>query len=126
MSRNDYAFPFRIDSVSQQAALTNYETHVDQMIRQVLLTSPGERVDLPDFGCGLRRVLFSPNSDAMAATTQVLVLQALNKWLAGKIQVQKVTVVPPSTAPDPAQLLIQIEYLLLETQTTKTMLLPVI
>jgi phage baseplate assembly protein W len=126
MNRNDYAFPFRIDSVSQQAALTNYETHVDQMIRQVLLTSPGERVDLPDFGCGLRRVLFSPNSDAMAATTQVLVLQALNKWLAGQIQVQKVTVVPPSTAPDPAQLLIQIDYLLLETQTTKTMLLPVI
>jgi len=126
MSRQDYAFPFRIDSVSQQAALTNYETHVDQMIRQVLLTSPGERVDLPDFGCGLRRVLFSPNSDAMAATTQVLVLQALNKWLAGQIQVQKVTVVPPSTAPDPAQLLIQIDYLLLETQTTKTMLLPVI
>jgi len=96
------------------------------MIRQVLLTSPGARVDLPDFGCGLRRVLFSPNSDAMAATTQVLVLQALNKWLAGQIQVQKVTVVPPSTAPDPAQLLIQIDYLLLETQTTKTMLLPVI
>ena len=126
MSRQDYAFPFRIDSVSQQAALTNYETHVDQMIRQVLLTSPGERVDLPDFGCGLRRVLFSPNSDAMAATTQVLVLQALNKWLAGQIQVQQVTVVPPSTAPDPAQLLIQIDYLLLETQTTKTMLLPVI
>jgi len=126
MSRQDYAFPFRIDSVSQQAALTNYETHVDQMIRQVLLTSPGERVDLPDFGCGLRRILFSPNSDAMAATTQVLVLQALNKWLAGQIQVQKVTVVPPSTAPDPAQLLIQIDYLLLETQTTKTMLLPVI
>ncbi|HXR34871.1 MAG TPA: GPW/gp25 family protein [Candidatus Binataceae bacterium] len=126
MNRNDYAFPFRIDSVSQQAALTNYETHVDQMIRQVLLTSPGERVDLPDFGCGLRRILFSPNSDAMAATTQVLVLQALNKWLAGQIQVQKVTVVPPSTAPDPAQLLIQIDYLLLETQTTKTMLLPVI
>ena len=126
MNRQDYAFPFRIDSVSQQAALTTYETHVDQMIRQVLLTSPGERVDLPDFGCGLRRLVFSPNSDAMAATTQVLVLQALNKWLAGQIQVQQVTVVPPSAAPDPAQLLIQIDYLLLETQTTKTMLLPVI
>ncbi len=126
MPRQDYAFPFRIDAVSQQAALTSYENHVEQMIRQVLLTSPGERADLPGFGCGLRRLLFSPNSDAMAATTQVMVLQALNKWLAGQIQVQQVKVVPPSTAPDPAQLLIQIDYVLIETQTSKTMLLPVV
>ena len=126
MNRQDYQFPFRIDPVSQQAAVTTYESHVEQMIRQVLLTNPGERVDLPDFGCGLRRILFSPNSDPLAATTQILVLQALNKWLAGQIQVSQVTVVPPSTSPDPAQVLIQIDYVLLETQTSKTMLLPVI
>jgi phage baseplate assembly protein W len=126
MSRHDYAFPFRIDPVSHQAARTGYESHVEQMIREVLLTSPGERADLPEFGCGLRRLLFAPNSDAMAATTQIMVLQALNKWLAGQIQVKQVTVVPPSTAPDPAQLLVRIDYVLIETQTDKTMLLPVI
>jgi phage baseplate assembly protein W len=126
MNRHDYAYPFRIDPVSHQAARTSYETHVEQMIRQVLLTSPGERVDLPDFGCGIRRLLFAPNSDAMAATTQILILQALNKWLSGQIQVKQVTVVPPSTAPDPAQLLVRIDYVLIETQTDKSMLLPVI
>ena len=126
MNRQDYAFPFRIDAVSQQAALTTYQAHVEQMIRQVLLTDPGERADLPDFGCGLRRLLFSPNSDAMAATTKVLVLQALNKWLSGQIQVQQVTVVAPSAAPDPAQILIQIDYVLIETQTAASIQLPVI
>jgi uncharacterized protein len=126
MERHDYAYPFRIDPVSHQAARTNYATHVEQMIRQVLLTSPGERADLPEFGCGIRRLLFAPNSDATAATTQVMVLQALNKWLAGQIQVKQVTVVPPSTAPDPAQLLIRIDYVLIETQTDQSMLLPVI
>jgi Bacteriophage baseplate protein W len=126
MNRHDYAYPFRIDPVSHQAARSSYEAHVDQMIRQVLLTSPGERVDLPDFGCGIRRLLFAPNSDAMAASVQILVLQALNKWLSAHIQVKQVTVVPPSTAPDPAQLLIRIDYLLIETQTDKSMLLPVI
>jgi len=40
MNRHDYAFPFRIDPVSRQAAQTNYAAHVEQMIRQVLLTSP--------------------------------------------------------------------------------------
>jgi phage baseplate assembly protein W len=116
MDRHDYAFPFRIDPTSRQAAQTNYATHVDQMIRQVLLTAPGERADLPDFGCGLRQLLFAPHSQALDATTQILVQQALNRWLAGQIQVQKVEVVPPGTGDD-AQLVIQIEYVLIETQS---------
>ena len=53
--RRDYAYPLRIDGGSQQAAQAPYAAHVEQMIEQVLLTSPGERVDLPQFGCGLRR-----------------------------------------------------------------------
>ena len=53
--RRDYAFPFRIDGGSQQTAQSPYAAHVEQMIRQLLLTTPGERVDLPQFGCGLRR-----------------------------------------------------------------------
>ena len=119
MQRHDYAFPFRIDASSRQAAQTTYEAHVDQMIRQVLLTSPGERADLPEFGCGLRQLIFAPHSDALDATTQIIVLQALNKWLADQITVQKVRVVPPDETGDEAQLLVQIEYLLKETQTSK-------
>src|SRR6266849_4252752 len=119
MNRQDYAFPFRIDSVSQQAALTTYETHVEQMIRQVLLTSPGERIDLPEFGCGLRQLLFAPNSEALAATTQLQVLQALDRWLAGQIEVKKVEVTSEPDAPEGSQLLVRIEYVLIETRTDK-------
>ncbi len=121
MQRHDYAFPFRIDPASHQAAQTTYEAHVDQMIRQVLLTSPGERADLPEFGCGLRQLIFAPHSDALDATTQIVVLQALNKWLSAQIQVQKVRVVPPEETGDEAQLLVQIEYILKETQTSKNL-----
>ena len=65
------AFPFRIDAGFGQAAQAAYAAHVDQMIRQVLLTAPGERVDLPEFGCGLRRLLFAPHvRRAACATTQ--------------------------------------------------------
>src|SRR5712692_1345277 len=118
MNRHDYAYPFRIDFVSNQAAQTPYEAHVEQMIRQVLLTSPGERADLPEFGCGLRQLIFAPHSDALNATTQLLVQQALNRWLAGQIQVNRVTVTPGSGFDD-AQLLIQIEYVLIETLANK-------
>jgi phage baseplate assembly protein W len=119
MDRHDYAFPFRIDPTSSQAArATDYATHVEQMIRQVLLTAPGERADLPDFGCGLRQLIFAPHSEALDATTQILVQQALNRWLAGQIQVQKVEVAPPGSGDD-SQLVIQIDYVLIETQSNK-------
>jgi phage baseplate assembly protein W len=122
MARHDYAFPFRIDPASGQAARTSYEAHVDQMIRQVLLTDPGERADLPDFGCGLRQLIFAPNYDALASSTQLLVLQSLNKWLGNQIQLQNVTV----TRPDPAQILVEIDYVLIETQAQQSISVKVV
>src|SRR5438128_499493 len=121
MNRHDYAYPFRIDFASNQAAQTPYEAHVEQMIRQVLLTSPGERADLPEFGCGLRQLLFAPLSDALTATTQMLVQSALNRWLAGQIEVKGVQVTPPEESPDPGELLIRIEYVLIETLSDKAL-----
>src|ERR1035438_3502549 len=118
MDRTDYAFPFRIDAASGQAAQTTYEAHVDQMIRQVLLTAPGERADLPDFGCGLRQLVFAPNSEALDATTQILVKKALSRWLANQIKVLRVQVGAP-VAGQEEQLQIQIDYTLIETQSQK-------
>ncbi len=116
MPRRDYAFPFRIDPVSGQAAQAGYAKHVDDMIRQVLLTTPGERADLPEFGCGLRQLLFAPNSDALQATTRLIVRQSLERWLAGQIQVQDVTV---SSGPggDASEILVQVSYVQIETQS---------
>ncbi len=117
MTRHDHAFPFRIDPASLQAARTGYNAHVEQMIRQVLLTSPGERIDLPEFGCGLRSLIFAGHSAPLDSATNLLVSQALSQWLAGVIQVQKVEVVPLDQLDDPAQLRIEIQYTLLATQT---------
>ena len=116
MNRHDYAFPFRIDPASGQAAQTDYATHVDHMIRQILLTAAGERADLPQFGCGLRQLLFAPHSSALEATTQILVQQALTRWLGDQVAVQKVTVNPPATGEE-EQVLVEIDYTLIETLT---------
>ena len=62
------------------------------MIKQVLFTNPGERVNRPDFGCGIRRMVFAPNSDTSASLAQVTVFQALDKWLGNLIQVSRVEV----------------------------------
>ncbi len=81
-------YPFAIDrGLGTLLEETDYSRHVEQMIRQVLLTSPGERINRPDFGCGLRRMVFAPNSVVSANLAQVLVLQALEKWLGDLISV---------------------------------------
>jgi phage baseplate assembly protein W len=116
MVRQDYAFPFHIDPGSGQAAQSPYGNHVDQMIRQVLLTSPGERADLPEFGCGLRQLLFEPNSDALKATTQLIVRRSLDRWLGGQIQVHDVQVSNGDGGND-SEILVQITYVLVETQS---------
>jgi len=118
MPRHDYAYPFRIDPLSGQGAQSPYGTHVDQMIRQILLTSPGERVDLPEFGCGLRQLLFAPNSDGLEATTKLLVLRSLNQWLANQITVKNV-IVTPGPGGDYSRILVRVEYVLIETQTNQ-------
>jgi phage baseplate assembly protein W len=114
MERHDYAYPFRIDGDSRRAQQSPYATHVRQMIRQVLLTSPGERVDLPEFGCGLRQLIFAPHSEALEASVKILILQSLNKWLGSQISVKDVRV---GGDPDAGELRIDIDYLLVETQS---------
>ena len=116
--RHDYAYPFRIDAGSRQAARAGYEDHVLQMVKQVLLTSPGERADLPEFGCGLRALIFAGNSDALSATAQILVLQALTRWLADHLTVIAVEVLPPSTRADDSALIVRVEYQLIRTRAT--------
>jgi phage baseplate assembly protein W len=121
MIRNDFAFPFRVDAASGQAAQTSYQDHVDQMIRQVLLTDPGERVCLPTFGAGLRRLLFAPLTAQLQASTQMAVTQALNTWLSDQITVQKVTVDTPVNSPGlpDGTILITVGYVLIETQSVR-------
>ena len=121
ITRQDYAFPFRIDPASQQTAQASYATHVDQMVRQLLLTTPGERVALPQFGCGLRSLVFAPNNDALLATVKLRVNQGLNQWLAGVVSVVDVVLAQDTggSAPEPGTLQVTVTYTLVETQTSQ-------
>jgi phage baseplate assembly protein W len=84
-------YPFHFDDTGRSAT-TDADDHVRDMIHQVLFTNPGERVNRPDFGCGLMQTVFAPNSDALAAATQFLVHGALQRWLSEEIVVEDVTV----------------------------------
>jgi phage baseplate assembly protein W len=85
--------PFAIDEgLGTLATENDYAEHVDQLVRQVLLTSPGERINRPDFGCGVKRMVFAPNAKVTAALTRVAIVEALNRWLTPVLTVSEVTV----------------------------------
>lgn len=126
--RADYAYPLRVDGGAQRAAQAPYAAHVEQMIEQVLLTAPGERVDLPDFGCGLRQLVFAPMYDSLGTGLRLQITDALGRWLSNVIAVSSVDV---ETSDDDEALAagtvqVTVTYTLLETQTTEqaTVLLP--
>ena len=73
-------FPYRIDGRGRTAE-TERDDHIRDLIEQLLFTTPGERVNRPDFGTGLMRLVFEPNSTELAATVQMLVRGALQQWL---------------------------------------------
>ncbi|MEO8148083.1 MAG: GPW/gp25 family protein [Bacteroidia bacterium] len=81
-------YPFGIDKgLGTLAEESDYSQHVEQMIKQILFTNPGERINRPDFGCGLSRMVFAPNSDTSANLTKVLIVQSLEKWISNLIEV---------------------------------------
>jgi phage baseplate assembly protein W len=83
--------PLRFDGRGR-VATTEADDHVRDMIYQVLFTNPGERVNRPNFGCGLLQLLFEPNSGVLATATQFLVHGSLQRWLADVIQVDHVEI----------------------------------
>jgi len=107
-------FPFHFDNQGRTAS-TDHDDHIRDMIEQVLFTSPGERVNRPDFGSGLMQLVFAPNSDELAATTQYLVQGSLQQWLGDLIQVDEVQV-----ESEDATLKVTIKYTIRRTQQQQT------
>ena len=106
----EIAYPFRIDSRGRTAS-SDAERHVRDLIEQVLFTMPGERVNRPDFGCGIMQLVFAPNSDELASATSFLVQGQLQQWLGDLIQVEAVKVENVDSA-----LYVTVQYVILRTQ----------
>src|SRR5947208_16954461 len=73
-------------------AHTGAADHLRDLILQVLFTSPGERVNLPEFGVGVHRLVFEPNSDALRSSVQFLISTNLQRWLGDRLDVEQVRV----------------------------------
>ncbi|AXE82517.1 MULTISPECIES: GPW/gp25 family protein [Streptomyces] len=105
----DIGFPYRVDARGCTASV-DHVSHVRDMVELVLFTSPGERVNRPDFGCNLLDMVFAGNSPELAATLEMTAQAALQRWLGDLLTVESLTV----TAEE-ATLRVHVAYLLTAT-----------
>lgn len=86
------AFPFHIGPDGRTAAPASASDHIRDELIQLILTSPGERPFLPEFGGGARKLIFEPTSDALRGVTQARITQALNRWLGTRLTLEHLKV----------------------------------
>jgi phage baseplate assembly protein W len=85
------AYPYRVSGQGTPAT-SDAADHLRELILQVLFTVPGERVNLPEFGVGIQRLVFAPNSDTMRTSVQFLISTNLQRWLGDRLNVEQVSV----------------------------------
>lgn len=84
-------FPLSFDGRGRTARATTDE-HVRDMIEQFLFTEAGERVNRPDFGSGVRQLVFGPSTPEVAAALEHTVRAGLQQWLGDVIEVRRLEV----------------------------------
>ncbi len=88
-------------------AMLEGDAAVRQAVLLLLSTRPGERVMRPTYGCGLHRLVFSPNDDTTAGLAIHAVRQALERW-EPRVEVIRLDAMPSPT--NPGRLEVSLEY----------------
>lgn len=102
-------YPWHFDNRGRTATTGDAE-HIRDMLEQLIFTSPGERVNRPDFGTGIMQLVFAPNSPELATALQFTMQAAIQRWLGDLIELQGLSVESRE-----ALLLIVIQYTLRRT-----------
>lgn len=84
------SFPPRVGP-SGRVAWSAGPANIREAIRVILLTEPGERLQLPAFGGGARAFLFEPNTAATRRLIEDRIREALRSW-EPRIKLEAVTV----------------------------------
>ncbi|TME35439.1 MAG: GPW/gp25 family protein [Chloroflexi bacterium] len=95
------------------------EEKIEESIWLILSTARGERVMMPEFGCGLQELVFEPNSDLVRGAIAIEVQESLTQW-EPRIDVVDVTV----DAPEPNLMLIRVDYRVRSANTVHNLVYP--
>jgi len=115
-----WAFPPHLDHRGQIATVGG-ATEIEQAIRIILNTAPGQRVMRPEFGCRLHELVFAPNNNQTAGMAERFVRQALGRW-EPRIAIESVVAKPHPDSP--AALLITVRYRIKATHSSRSLVYP--
>lgn len=110
------SFPFRIAYNGRSAQVPSLEAHVRDELIQLILTNPGERAFLPEFGGGVRRLVFENASETIAGVTKARITQAISRWLGHRVTLEDLQVTI-----DNSTLEVQIQYRISGTKDSRIM-----
>lgn len=102
-------------------AWSSAEQDIEESIWIILGTSPGERQMLPQFGCGIHRYVFAPNSPNTRGSIAEDVRASLSTW-EPRIDLTDIRV--DATPDDPARLFVRIDYRVRRTNTFHNLVYP--
>jgi uncharacterized protein len=86
--------PFRLGRQGGVAVTDDAEQHLRDKVIAVLFTSPGERVNNPDFGVGLSRTLFEGMDELLLGALRFRIIQGLRRDLGDEIEIEDVEITP--------------------------------
>ena len=115
-----WAFPLQFNPHGQ-IALARGERDIEQSIRIILETIPGERVMRPEFGCRAKEMVFAPQNAGTQALMTQYVERALARW-EPRIEVDNVRVSQDDG--QPGAMLVEIIYTIKATHDTRSIVYP--
>ncbi|GAA3602127.1 GPW/gp25 family protein [Kineosporia mesophila] len=115
-----WAFPMRVDA-SGSVALARGQREIEQAIRLVLATAPGERPMRPEFGCAIHDLVFAPVNEATAGRIRYEVRSSLDRW-EPRIEVAEVNVLEDND--DDGVVLIDVRYAIRGTNSPRNLVFP--
>ena len=115
-----WAFPLRVDQTGG-IALVSREQEIEEAIRLILGTSPGERPMRPEFGCKIHEYLFASADGETASAIGGAVRAALRRW-EPRIDVEDVVVTIDRD--NAALLYIDVRYAIKATNDRRNLVFP--
>lgn len=114
------AFPLQINARGE-IALVSGERDIEQSIRIILGTRPGERVMRPEFGCRASELLFEPRNSATETQMQQYIEEALRRW-EPRIDVQWISILADKV--QDGAVVVEVNYLVKATHDERSIVYP--
>ena len=86
------SFPFHVADDGRTATVRGIDDHVRGEVLQLILTNPGERLFLPEFGGGARRLVFEGGGQTTEAMAKAMLSQAIGRWLDTRVTLEELNV----------------------------------